>query len=466
MDLERLFFARSVAVVGASPRVGDGGKAPFFQILKAAGYQGKVFPVNPAHQEINGVRVYASLAEVPEAVDLVIAAVPARLALETVKIAAARRIPFVHFFTSGFSEVGNRELEEELVAAAREGGTRIVGPNCLGVHCAESRLTFDNTVLTERPGNIAFLGQSGGITNNFMRRAYSRKLELNKVVSYGNQIDLRVEDFIGYFGRDDGIRVIAVYLEDVKDPHAFFATLKEAAAKKPVIVLKGGSTPGGARAAASHTGAMAGDQQLFSALLRQHRAIEVEDDEQLLNFTMMAAAERRPAGTRLGFLGAGGGTSVLFTDLAGKAGLSLPVLADSTRASIAAKIPAVNTSTTNPVDLGAFGFDSRIMSHTMRAMEPDPNIDVIVPYFGLDFLAWFPDDALGAGFTAIAQAAREISKPVVPIVYKSYENKDRLEQIRMIALDAFRGAGLPVFFGLADAVGALAGVERWRRRTA
>jgi acyl-CoA synthetase (NDP forming) len=466
MDLERLFFARSVAVVGASPKPGDTGKAPFYQILQAAGYAGKVFPVNPAHREINGARVYASLAEVPEAVDLVIAAVPARLALETVKIAAARKIPFVHFFTSGFSEVGNRELEAELVAAARAGGTRIVGPNCLGVHCAENRMTFDPSVLTGRPGNIAFLGQSGGITNNFMRRAWSRKLDLNKAVSYGNQIDLRVEDFIEYFGRDDGIRVIAIYLEDVKDPLAFFATLKKVAPKKPVIVLKGGSTPGGARAAASHTGAMAGDQQLFSALLRQHRAIEAEDDEQLVNFTMMAAAERRPAGTRLGFLGAGGGTSVLFTDLAGKAGLSLPPLTDSTRAAIAAKIPAVNTSTMNPVDLGAFGFDSRIMSHTLRAMGPDPNLDVIVPYFGLDFLSWFPDQVLQSGFTAIAQAAAELTLPVVPIVYKSYENKERLEQIRMIALDAFRAAGLPLFFGLQDAVQALAGIERWRSRTA
>jgi len=464
VDLKRLFYPRSVAVVGASPNMGGGGKMPYYQILKLAGYPGPIYPVNPAHREIDGQRVYASLEEIPESVDLAICLVPWRLALATVEAAARKGIGFLHFFTSGFSEIGNRELEESLVAAARKGGTRIVGPNCLGVHCAESRLTFDPTLKVQGAANVAFLGQSGGVTNNFTRLACSRKLGLNKAVSYGNQIDLRVEDFLNFLAEDDAVQVVAAYIEDIKDGGAFLSALARISPRKAVVILKGGVTEEGAGAAASHTGAMAGRHPIWSAVLRQHGCMEAHTEEQLVDLVMLATSEKIPRGTRLGYLGAGGGTSVLFADLAIGAGCSMPELSAKTQELISEKIPNVNTSTRNPVDLGAFGFNSEVIVHSMRAVDQEERIDVIVIYLSLDLLRLFETSKVESGLKAIAAGARELSKPVVPVLFRAAEDNPRVEQLRQLALTVFRQASLPMYNNLEEAVNAIRLILVWSRK--
>jgi len=288
MDLQRLFSPESVAVVGASPHLG-GGKMPYYQIFQMAGYKGRLYPVNPKYTEISGVKVYPTLDDIPEPVDLAIVGVPAGKALETVEAAARKGIKFIHFFTSGFSEIGNVELEKAMLKAAHKGGTRIIGPNCIGVHCTGSAVTCDvpKSPLTGI-GKVAFLGQSGGMTHNFMRMANSRKLELNKVVSYGNQIDLKVEDYLEYLADDDTVRVIAAYIEDIKNGRRFIEALKKTTAKKPVVILKGGITEQGARAAASHTGAMAASHEIWTAVMRQNHGIEAVNFEQMVDLTMMS----------------------------------------------------------------------------------------------------------------------------------------------------------------------------------
>ncbi|MEW6440025.1 MAG: CoA-binding protein [bacterium] len=463
MALDRLFHPRSIAVVGASLSLGEG-KLPFYQILRMAGFKGPLYAVNPAHKELLGEKVYPSLEAVPETVDLAICTIPARHALGTVEVAARRQIPFIHFFTSGFSEQGDRQLEQDLIRAARQGPTRIVGPNCLGVHCTASRVSFDPTILDEQPGPFALLSQSGGVANNCTRLARARRVGLNKAVSYGNQIDLRVEDFLEYFADDDGIRAIGAYIEDIKDGRAFLRALGRVTPAKPVIVLKGGATEEGAAAAASHTGALAGSQPVWSGLMRQHRCIEVETQEQLVDALLLATSEKLPRGNRLGFLAAGGGTSVLFTDCAVKAGLAIPELAAETQEKIAARIPQVNTSTRNPVDLGAFGFDHRIMSLGMRALDLDPNIDVIVIYLCLDFLQMFREEALEAGFRAMAAEGASRARPVVVVISRWMEDDPRIEQMRLRALSAFRDAGLPLYANIQDAVHALRAILRWTAR--
>ena len=463
MDLERLFYPRSIAVVGASPTMVTG-RMPLYQMLKMTRYEGAVYPVNPSHKEIDGQPVYPSLAEIPDSVDLAVCLIPARFALETLELAVRKKIPFVHFFTSGFSEAGNRDLEEAMVRVARRGETRIVGPNCLGVHCAESGVTFDPLVVQENIGTVAFLGQSGGVTNNFMRMANARGIAINKAVSYGNQIDLAVEDFLEYFAEDDGIRVIAAYIEDIKDGRAFLRAIKRVTPAKPVIILKGGVTGEGAKAAASHTGAMAGHYPIWYAVMRQHRCIEVYSEREMVDVVMLATSAKIPAGPRIGYLGAGGGTSVLFTDLAAKAGLSMPELSKKTQASIGEKISDVNTSTRNPVDMGAFGFDYKIMTHAMRELDQDENIDVVIIYLSLDYLNLFERKRLEEGLHAIGSAAKQLTKPVVPILAKSSDDKPRLEEIRLLALSIFRAAGLPMYNYLEDAVLAIRAVLPWSVR--
>ncbi len=461
MDLKRLFYPKSIAIIGASPNLG-GGKLPYYQLIKLAGYRGRIYPVNPKYQEINGEKVYASLDDLPEPIDLAIASVPAKLALETVEAAARNKVSFLHFFTSGFSEVGNYDLEHDMLDAAKAGGTRIIGPNCIGIHCTEAGITCD---LPKSPikgvGNVAFLGQSGGMTHNFMRMAHSRYIEINKIVSYGNQIDLKVEDYLEFFAGDDTIKAVAAYIEDIKDIRRFMKALSMTTPKKPVIILKGGTTEYGARAAASHTGALAVRNDVWSAMMRQYGGVEAYNFEHLVDLTMMAVSDKLPSGNRLGFLGAGGGTSVLFTDIATRKGLVLPELRKDTQAIISQKISNVNTSTTNPVDLGFYGFDFHIMAHTIEAMAQDENVDVIIPYFSLDFITSFQSDQLESGPYAIVEASRNSNKPIVPILSRFTENIIDLENVRIKLTEIFRKAGMAVFSTPQDAITSISGILRW-----
>jgi acyl-CoA synthetase (NDP forming) len=460
-ELDRLFYPQNIAVIGASPNIG-GGKLPYFQVLKASGYAGDVYPVNPSHKEIEGVKVFPSINDLPDGVDLAIVQVPVRLALETVEEVVKKGIKFVHFFTSGFSEAGKPELEEAIVNLARSGGTRIVGPNCLGVLCQESGVTFHGRVRRGSPGRVAFLSQSGGVSENFLGVALSRRIRLNKVVSYGNQIDLRVEDFLEYFSGDETIGVVAAYIEDIKDGAKFLEVLKEIVPKKPVIILKGGSTEQGARAATSHTGAMSGPHHIFSAAIRQYGCIEVQSFEQLVDTVMMAGSAIGSVGPRIGFLGAGGGTSVLFTDIAASHGFMLPELQESTRESIMKKITMINTSATNPVDLGAYGLDLNIMAHTMNALDADKNIDVIIPYFSIDFLSSFPHSRQESAPLLITEAAKEIEKPVIPILSKFTEDDTGVEEVRTNFFSKFREAGLPVYGDMQSVIGAIKNMLQWK----
>lgn len=461
--MEKLFYPRSVAVVGASPNIG-GGKIPYYHIIQSLGYAGALYPVNPSYKEIAGVRVYASLEEIPGDVDLAIVSVPARLAPEVLESAARKGVRFVQFFTSGFSEAGNEELDQMMLQAARSGNTRIVGPNCIGIHCTESRISFDPNVKQQGTGRAAFLGQSGGMTSNFVRLAQARSIPVNKAVSYGNQIDITVEEYLEYLSGDRGVSVVSAYIEDIKNGPRFLAALKKCSMEKPVIILKGGATAEGAVAASSHTGALAGDHEIWSAAMRQCRCIEVKTFEHLIDTVMIATTDRMPAGRRIGFLGAGGGTSVLFADYANGLGFSLPGLEEKTRDMINEKIRNVNTSTANPVDLGAYGFDFNIMAHTMRALARDGNVDIIVPYFSVDFISWFQMDQIESGPRVIIEAMKDIEKPVIPILSKFSEDDIRIEESRLRIFGQFREAGMPVYGTLQDALHATDHFLQWAAR--
>ncbi len=459
--MKRLFYPESIAVIGASPKIG-GGKIPYYQILKGLGFKGELYPINPRHKEIDGAKVYASIDELPDGVDYATASVPASAALDTVKAAARKGIGYLHFFTSGFSEIGDSGLEEELLKA--KGHTRIIGPNCIGIHCTESRVFFDPFFRQTGVGKAAFLGQSGAVTSNFVRMAQSRHIPINKVVSYGNQIDMKVEELLDYLADDDTVTAIGAYIEDVKDGKLFFSALRKATSKKPVVILKGGKTDEGAKAAASHTGAMAGSHKIWSAVMKQLRCIDVETFEQMMDVLMLATSYRMPTGHRVGFLGAGGGTSVLFTDLAYGHGLTLPELDRKTQDGISKMIKNVNTCTLNPVDLGTHGFDFNVMTHTMKEMDSDPNIDVIIPYFSIDFISTFQPDQIESGPHIIAEAAREMNKPVIPIFSKFTEDSLQIEEARIRICGIFKDAGLAVFNNIQDCIFSLRELLNWSEK--
>ncbi len=460
--LNRLFYPESMAVVGASPST-TFGKLPYYQIIKGMGYRGKLYPVNPGYEEIDGTKVYPSLESLPEPVDLAIVSVSAMMALDILESALKRGIGFVHFFSSGFSETGNDGLEETMLGMVKGGKTRIVGPNCLGVHCTESRVIYDPAFKQSGPGNVGLLSQSGGLTNNVLRLAQARHIPINKAVSYGNQIDLKVEEFLEYFARDRDITAIAAYIEDVKNGRKFLEVLRNAATVKPVVVLKGGITKEGSRATASHTAALALDPRIWSAALRQHGGIEVDTLEEMLDVIQVGTAKKLPRGPRIGFVTAGGGASVLFTDLASMKGLSLPELEEETQGRIRERTSDVNTSIKNPVDLGASGFDFNVVTEAIRALDKDRRIDAIIPFFCIDFINSFLSDQLETGPHRLLETAAHLDKPVIPVLSNYLEDDLQVEQARHRTRAVFRRAGLPVYQTIQDAVSAVHKILEWDR---
>ncbi len=464
MNLDALFYPQSIAVIGASDNLG-GGRVPYFQIQQMNGYAGRLYPVNSRRPEVSGIKAYPTIDDLPEPVDYAIVAAPVEQSIDIVKAAVRRGIKFIHFFTSGFGETGNLQMEKDMVREARKGHLRIIGPNCIGVQCFESKMSFKLLHEQEEPGAIAFLGQSGGITSSFTALATTRRIWLNKVVSYGNQIDLRLEDYLDYLADDDRIRLIACYVEDIKDIARFLKTLKRTTAKKPVMILKGGKTEEGSKAAASHTGAMASNYTIWAAAVKQHGGLLVENFDRLMNLAMLGTAKKFPGGRRVGFLGAGGGVSVLFTDLAVASGCEVPELGPAAQQMISEKIRGVNTSTTNPVDLGAFGFDLNVMLHTMQAMDQDDNIDVIIPYFDVEYLIQ-AEMILQIKNSAdtILKMAECIKKPVIAVLVSFLENNLEAERIRIDTFNSLRKAGFPVYGTIQEAVYAIETYFEWAEK--
>lgn len=246
-DIDSIFYPGSIAIVGASSNPGSPGTRNFLLPLLHFGYQGRVYPVNPKQGEIAGLKVYASIRDIPERVDYVMCAISAPLTAQLMQDCVAAGVKVVAFYTAGFSDTGEEEgikLERELVEIAHRGGIRILGPNCLGIHSPRARVIFEMESLTES-GHVGFLSQSGGNTRDLIAVGAARGIYFSKAVSYGNAIDLNESDFIEYFTGDDETAIIAAYIEGIKQPERFSRVLGQAARTKPVIVLKGGQTEAG-----------------------------------------------------------------------------------------------------------------------------------------------------------------------------------------------------------------------------
>ncbi|MCH8064864.1 MAG: CoA-binding protein, partial [Chloroflexi bacterium] len=245
--LEFLFHPRSIAVVGASTSQGPGGG--FVTAIKEMGFDGDLYPVNPKADELQGLKCYPRLADVPDAVDYVISCVPVAVVPEMIEEAAGKGVKAIQFFTAGFSETGDAERSEQessVLARARELGMRVIGPNCLGLYCPATGLSFMPGLPTE-PGPVGMVSQSGANAGDICRTGGARGLRYSKVISYGNAADLTESDFLDYLADDPETTLITCYIEGVKDGQRFLRTLAKAAAAKPVIILKGGRTEAGSR---------------------------------------------------------------------------------------------------------------------------------------------------------------------------------------------------------------------------
>ncbi|MCH8065190.1 MAG: CoA-binding protein [Chloroflexi bacterium] len=480
--IEAIFHPRSIAVVGASANPSTPGY-DYVSSLQKFGFPGDLYPVNPRSEEILGLPAFPSLRDVPGQVDYVISCIPATAVLELVDDCAAKGARALQLFTARFSETGREEdaeLERRLERRAREAGVRLIGPNCLGLLYPRQGISF-RADMPRQPGNVGFLSQSGNLLFELTYLAGPRGLRFSKAISYGNGLDLSEADFLDYFAQDAESAVVGAYVEGVRDGRRFLAALKRAAARKPVVVLKGGRTAAGGRAAASHTAALSGRHAVWTAAVTQAGAISVDTVEELIDmliaFAYMRPGSAPPAGTvpagrqeqgrRLGMVGAGGGRSVLTADLCEELGLSvLPLPADVERR-IAEKAPDLVGWLTNPVDQSILAGSGVGGTQVLEWMDESPDIDLLLANVGEAWALGRPnaESLLARIPERFAQVSGRTRKPMAVVIFPTDYADERLWRLVSGAREKLVKAEMAIFPSVERAVRALARfVQYWERR--
>ena len=444
MDL--FFKPRSVAVVGAS---GTPGKLGYVIVKNIADsdFAGKVYPVNPKSDEILGYKVYRSIPEIPGDVDLVVTALPTpKLTVEAVEQCARKGVKAVIIESAGFAEIGGegRVMQQQIVDIAEKNGIRVMGPNCSGIVSRDIVTSIYPMTKKVPRGNVALIGQSGllaaGMTSDMVE---NESLNINKVCSIGNKCDVNENDLLEYFGDDDSVDVISMYLETITDGRNLTKIAKKVAAQKPVIFLSGGRTEAGARAAMSHTGSIASNARIVEAAIKQTGMIMADDFTELKDFAKVFSTQPLPKGNRIAVITLAGSVGVVVSDLSTSFGLVLPKLTPETTEKLK---DVFETPIGNPVDL-YFSVTRIGFTETLETTFPDafrdPNIDAAVV-----ILAGFEYTEEAVQKKIIQRIVRDVGKPVVICVivgYNKYKN---------IILDEM-GKDLPVFPSLISGVKAL-----------
>ena len=354
LDLDAVFSPKSVAVVGASADRGKWGGS-ILANLTGAGFDGAIYPINPRAETIMELPAYASPDDLPETPDLVICALGGAAAAPVVAECGRHGVPAAIVIAAGFAEAGEEgvALQEDLARAADDGGVTLVGPNCMGVLSTSAHLNAVGFVaLHPEPGPLSVISQSGNIGTQLLMKAERRGVGVEKFASSGNQATTDANDFLGYLARDPKTRVIALYLEGLTDGRRFYELARATTPLKPVVVLRGGLSALGRRAAGSHTGALAGSAEVFRAAARQAGVILTSDPDEALDTAALLAYQPLPAGGRVAVVTLGGGWGVLTADLLAAQGLALAELPPEVVSTIDGLLPRF-WSRGNPVDLVA-----------------------------------------------------------------------------------------------------------------
>jgi len=379
-SLEPFFSPASVAVIGASPRTGSVGGELFRNILRGD-FVGAAYPVNRSGEPVAGVRAYGSVAEIGEPVDLAVVCVPGNAVLEAAEEALRAGVRALCVISAGFAETGpdGRERQDHLVELVRASGARLLGPNCLGIAVSEQRL---NATFGPRPlprGKVGFSSQSGALGLALLERAAERGLGLSAFVSVGNKADVSSNDLLEYWEDDPNTDVVLLYLESFGNPRKFGRVARRVARKKPIVAMKAGRTAAGARAASSHTAALAGSEAAVDALFHQAGVLRADTLEELLDLTSLLAAQPLLRGNRVAILTNAGGLGILCADACEAAGLSLPELSEETVERLASILPT-EASVANPVDMLGSAVASAY-AEALPTLLRDHTVDAVIALF-------------------------------------------------------------------------------------
>ena len=350
-SIDRIFNAKSVAVVGASGDPAKFGYMTLHSIIRG-GYEGQIYPVNPKGGELFGLKVYKSIAQVPEPPDLAVIVVPAKFVPSVMRKASEKGIGGAVILSAGFREAGRLDLEEEISLISRESGFRFVGPNVQGINYIPNKLcAMFFPVITKR-GPLTIITQSGSATAALSEWAADEGLGICAAVNLGNQTNLCESDYLAYFTTDENTRAIALYIEGLKDGLRFLNTISRLSSKKPIVVLKGGRTLAGQKAANSHTGSLAGNHKIFEAACRQYGVITADNLEHLYDSAKALATMRKPQGNRVFSLSTSGGMGTLAVDESETQGLFMPPLQETFVEALKALEVSSLSNMENPLDMG------------------------------------------------------------------------------------------------------------------
>ena len=351
--LDRLFSPRSIAVIGASKTVGKVGYLTLSNLVQS-GFQGPIVPVNSAGGELLGLPVYKQLADYPDAIDLVVIAVPAEMVPAAARDAVAKKAGAVVVVASGFKEAGpeGRALEEELIDICRRGGVRLLGPNCLGVINTAIRMNASFSRRIPQAGSMAIFSQSGALCTAMMDIADERELGVSKAISIGNKADITEVDVLEALAEDDDTKVIVGYLEDISDGDRFVKAAEAASSRKPVVILKAGTTAAGTRAAANHTGVLVGKDTAYGAAFKRAGICRADTFDALFDSATALALQPTPKGDRVLIITNSGGSGTISADAVEKAGLTVAPLGEDLARQLRRALPHA-AFIDNPIDISA-----------------------------------------------------------------------------------------------------------------
>ena len=467
--LDAIFSPQSLAVIGASKTPGKVGHDIFVNILKG-GYRGTLYPVNPKARSVSSVRAYPTMADIPDSVDLAMIILPPGPALAATEEAIEKGIKGIVIVSAGFREVGKKglDVENKIVALCRQAGVRLVGPNCLGVinPLANVRLNASFSARMPKAGNISFISQSGALCTAVLDFAADRDFGFSKFISIGNKADVDELDLLRYFHEDEDTEVIMVYLEELRRGPEFIEAVKEITSgdirPTPVLVIKSGRTSAGARAAASHTGALAGTEGVYDAIFQQSGIIRVDSIDELFDFATAFAYKNEsalgklrrkvPDGNRVAIVTNAGGPGIVATDMTESSGLQLAKFHEDTIEALDSHLPKT-ANLQNPVDvIGDASMDR--YENALAAVIRDEGVDGALVILTPQSMT----DVLGTA-EAIVRIARRSYKPILCCFMGIIDVSSGVKYLQE--------QGVPVFKfpeNAAKAFGALYQYARWLNR--
>lgn len=467
--LNAFFNPRSAAIIGASKKIDKAGNVIFknFAYNKTRGvFKGEIYPVNPNEDSILGFKCYPSITEISGELDLIVIVVPAKVVPKIMEEAVIKKVKTAIIITSGFKEIGNIEQEQQIVTTAKKAGIRILGPNCLGVYYQKTGVdtlflpetkvltTGDEVIATPRPlvGDIAIVTQSGAFGVAALDFLAGRQIGISKFVSFGNKSDVTESDMMHYMLYDVETKVILLYVEDIKYGRKFLKIAKKVTAKKPIVALKAGKSAAGARAAASHTGAIAGSDKIYDAAFEQTGVIRARDMEEFFDMGKALAMQPPALGKKIGILTDAGGPGIMAVDECEINGLSINRFSKETLQKFQSLkdqgvLPKF-AATSNPVDLTGSVTDD-MFEVAADLMFQDPEVNGII-LLGLHHLPALREKYIDG----VAQISGQYAKPIVMCDIGETE-------MALYTRSRFDKLGIPSFPSPEDAARAMSALSRY-----